>query len=69
MRYRSVTVFGTAAILDDPDEKRHGLSCIMQHYGGGTFDFSKEELSGVAVIRIQSPEKTLLRGYVAGSPV
>ena len=52
MRYRSVIGSGRVAILEDPDEKRHGLTSIMQHYGGGTFSFSEEELNSVAVVRI-----------------
>jgi len=52
MRYRSVIGYGRAAILTDPEEKKHGLNCIMQHYGGGTYDFSKKDLECVTVIRI-----------------
>lgn len=53
MRYRSVIGFGNAEILADPEEKRHGLSCIMQHYGGASYDFSAKDLDAVAVIRIR----------------
>ncbi len=52
MRYRSVIGFGRADILKDPEEKRHGLNCIMQHYGGETFVFSDRDLASVTVIRI-----------------
>jgi uncharacterized protein len=52
MRYRSVIGSGTAAVLTDPEEKCHGLNCIVQHYGGGKFDFSEKELESVTVIRI-----------------
>ena len=52
MRYRSVIGSGRAEILSDPAEKRYGLTIIMQHYGGGTFDFSDEDIKNVAVIRI-----------------
>ena len=52
MRYRSVIGYGRAAILTDPDEKRHGLSCIMHHYDGGTHVFSDSDLMSVTVIRI-----------------
>jgi nitroimidazol reductase NimA-like FMN-containing flavoprotein (pyridoxamine 5'-phosphate oxidase superfamily) len=52
MRYRSVIGFGRAAILDDTEEKRHGLNCIMQHYGGDTHGFSESDLRSVTVIRI-----------------
>jgi nitroimidazol reductase NimA-like FMN-containing flavoprotein (pyridoxamine 5'-phosphate oxidase superfamily) len=53
MRYRSVIGFGRAAILEGPEEKRHGLNCIMRHYGGsGTYDFSEKDLMPVIVVRI-----------------
>jgi hypothetical protein len=52
MRYRSVIGYGRAAILTDPDEKRHGLTCIMHHYDGGTPAFSERDLMSVTVIRI-----------------
>jgi uncharacterized protein len=52
MRYRSVIGFGSAEILTDPEEKRHGLNCIMRHYGGGMYEFSETDLRSVTVIRI-----------------
>jgi uncharacterized protein len=52
MRYRSVIGFGRAAILTEPEEKQHGLNCIMRHYGGGTHEFSEKDLGPVTVIRI-----------------
>jgi hypothetical protein len=55
MRYRSVIGSGRASVLGDPEDKRHGLNCIMKHYGGGKFSFSEKELDSVTVIRI-TPE-------------
>jgi uncharacterized protein len=52
MRYRSVIGFGRASIVTDAGEKRHGLNCIMRHYGGGTHEFSERDIGSVAVIRI-----------------
>lgn len=52
MRYRSVIGYGRAVFVDTPDEKRYGLNCIMQHYGGGTHAFSEHDLKTVTVIRI-----------------
>jgi nitroimidazol reductase NimA-like FMN-containing flavoprotein (pyridoxamine 5'-phosphate oxidase superfamily) len=52
MRYRSVIGYGRAAFLNDPDEKRHGLNCILRHYHGGTHEFSDSDIRSVAVIRI-----------------
>ncbi len=58
MRYRSVIGYGSAVILEDPGEKRHGLNCIMQHYGGGTREFSDTDTASVMVIRIRIESMT-----------
>jgi uncharacterized protein len=58
MRYRSVIGFGRAVILEDPGEKRHGLNCIMQHYHGGTHEFSDDDIASVTVIRIRIESMT-----------
>jgi hypothetical protein len=52
IRYRSVIGFGTATILTDPEEKKHGLTCILRQYDGGKHEFSDDEVKNVAVIRI-----------------
>ena len=53
MHYRSVIAYGRAAIPEDPDEKRHGLDCILRHYGGSTHEFSESDIGSVTVIRIE----------------
>ena len=52
MGYRSVIGYGKAAVLTDPAEKKHGLNCIMRHYGGGSCEFSEHDIGSVTVIRI-----------------
>ena len=32
MRYASVLARGRAGIVEDPEQRRHGLDCLMQHY-------------------------------------
>jgi uncharacterized protein len=58
MHYRSVIGFGRATILFDPEEKKHGLNCIMRQYHGGTHEFSDADLHNVAVIRISIESMT-----------
>jgi hypothetical protein len=58
MRYRSVIGYGRAVILEDPEEKRHGLNCIMHHYKGGTQTFSNADIGSVTVIRIRIESMT-----------
>jgi hypothetical protein len=35
MNYRSVVVFGTARLVDDPEEKQQGLDAIVEHLAPG----------------------------------
>ena len=50
--YQSVIGFGRAFFLSDRKEKKHGLNCIMRHYGRGTHEFSDDDIKNVSVIRI-----------------
>jgi uncharacterized protein len=52
VRYKSVICTGIARSVDDCDEKRAALNCIMQHYGGETYAFSEKELDRVLVVKI-----------------
>jgi uncharacterized protein len=58
MRYRSVICRGRAYFITDPDEKKAGLTCIMEHYGAGPYIFPEKELQNVCVIRIDIEEMT-----------
>jgi nitroimidazol reductase NimA-like FMN-containing flavoprotein (pyridoxamine 5'-phosphate oxidase superfamily) len=57
-RYRSVICTGIAQFLEDPDEKRNGLNCIMQHYGAAEYPFTGADLDRVCVIRVAVQEMT-----------
>jgi nitroimidazol reductase NimA-like FMN-containing flavoprotein (pyridoxamine 5'-phosphate oxidase superfamily) len=52
MRYRSVIGYGLACFIEDCEEKKKGLNCIMRHYSDETHQFSDEEIRNVCVIRI-----------------
>jgi hypothetical protein len=58
MRYRSVIGFGRACFIEDDEEKKKGLNCIMRHYGGGTHQFSDDDIRNVYVIRIDIDSMT-----------
>ena len=58
MHYRSVICMGRAHFVTDPEEKRDGLNCILNHYGAEPHPFSEKELQGVCVIRIDIAEMT-----------
>ena len=51
-RYRSIIGVGRAHILDNDDEKIHGLSVLMNQYTEGEFSFPKEKLARALVVRI-----------------
>jgi nitroimidazol reductase NimA-like FMN-containing flavoprotein (pyridoxamine 5'-phosphate oxidase superfamily) len=57
-RYRSVICTGDAEPVDDRDEKRKGLNCIMRHYGAGESSFTDKELDRVCVMKIVIQEMT-----------
>jgi nitroimidazol reductase NimA-like FMN-containing flavoprotein (pyridoxamine 5'-phosphate oxidase superfamily) len=52
MRYRSVIGFGTAVIIDNPNDKRHALNIIMANYTDGQFTYTDEGIRKTAVIRV-----------------
>ena len=60
MNYRSATVFGTAALVDDPDEKLHGMRVISEHLMPGRWAELREPLerevkmTGVIAVAIES---------------
>jgi len=56
--YRSVIGFGRAFFLSDRKEKKHGLNCIMRHYGSGMHEFSDDNIKNVSVIRIDIESMT-----------
>jgi nitroimidazol reductase NimA-like FMN-containing flavoprotein (pyridoxamine 5'-phosphate oxidase superfamily) len=57
-RYKSVICTGIAQFLEDPEEKRKGLNCIMQHYGGAEYPFADKDIDRVCVVRIVIGEMT-----------
>ena len=58
MKFRSVIGFGRACILEDEEEKSHGLNVIMNHYTKKGFEFPKSSLDGVLVVRIDISQIT-----------
>lgn len=52
MKYRSVIGVGRAYILENDEEKSHGLKLIMRQYTEGNFSFPKSTLDSVLVVRV-----------------
>lgn len=53
MRYESVLGFGTATLVDDTAVKRDALSMIMRHYSNESFEYPKESLAKILIIKIR----------------
>jgi nitroimidazol reductase NimA-like FMN-containing flavoprotein (pyridoxamine 5'-phosphate oxidase superfamily) len=58
MKYRSVIGFGKATLLDDAEEKAHGLDLVMSQYTHGKFTFDEESLAAVNIVRIDISQIT-----------
>ena len=56
--YSSVMGKGTVSIVEDMDEKRHGLSALMKTQTGKDFSFEDRMAEVVSVIRIDVSEYT-----------
>jgi nitroimidazol reductase NimA-like FMN-containing flavoprotein (pyridoxamine 5'-phosphate oxidase superfamily) len=52
-KYASVVGTGKAEIVSDRDGKEIGLTILMGQYSEEEFDFSKEKLDGMVVIRVE----------------
>ena len=52
VKYRSVIGVGRAYILEDDEEKSHGLNLIMRQYTEGDFSFPKSELDKTLVVKV-----------------
>ena len=56
--YSSVMGRGTAEILDNPQDKMAGLTCLMKTQTGKDFEFNERLVSAVSVFRINVSEFT-----------
>ena len=52
VKYRSVIGVGRAYILENDEEKSHGLNLIMRQYTKGDFSFPKSELDKTLVVKV-----------------
>lgn len=62
MNYRSVMVFGEAVLLNERDEKLHGLECIVEHLVPGRSREARSpnetELTATSVLRLSLRESS-----------
>jgi nitroimidazol reductase NimA-like FMN-containing flavoprotein (pyridoxamine 5'-phosphate oxidase superfamily) len=55
-RYESVVGYGAVRLIEDPEEKRRGLSIIMAQYAAGDFTFPEAVLAKTAVFAVDIEE-------------
>jgi nitroimidazol reductase NimA-like FMN-containing flavoprotein (pyridoxamine 5'-phosphate oxidase superfamily) len=53
MKYRSVTGFGEAHIVDDPEEKERASKIIVKHYSGDPYEYTESAPGDVALFEIE----------------
>jgi nitroimidazol reductase NimA-like FMN-containing flavoprotein (pyridoxamine 5'-phosphate oxidase superfamily) len=59
MKFASVIGFGTASVLEDPEEKKRGLDAIMERYASQSApSYPDAMLKHTAVIKVQIEEMT-----------
>lgn len=56
MKYESVVGYGTVRVLEDPEEKRRGLSIVMAQYASGNFVFPYASVARTAVFAVEIEE-------------
>lgn len=68
MKYKSVTGFGKASLIEKDEDKEAPLQVIMDHYTTrGPFEFTPERVAETLVIRVEIEEMTgKISGYPAG---
>jgi len=61
MKYKSILIFGTAAILEDIAEKKRALDIIMHHYyydSSSVFHYPEDALGKVIIIKVKVEKMT-----------
>lgn len=58
MKYRSVIGCGTASIVEEPEEKRQGMTAIVLQYADHCDDLPEEALNRTLLIRVDIKEFT-----------
>jgi nitroimidazol reductase NimA-like FMN-containing flavoprotein (pyridoxamine 5'-phosphate oxidase superfamily) len=58
MAYKSVIGFGTASIIEDPEEKKKALDIIMRQYSEDKFEYPDKTLAKMLVIRVDISRMT-----------
>jgi nitroimidazol reductase NimA-like FMN-containing flavoprotein (pyridoxamine 5'-phosphate oxidase superfamily) len=58
MAYKSVIGYGTASLVEDPEEKQKDLDIIMRQYSEGELEYSAKALAEMLVIKVDISRMT-----------
>ncbi|HZK61118.1 MAG TPA: pyridoxamine 5'-phosphate oxidase family protein, partial [Anaerovoracaceae bacterium] len=59
MKYSSIVGYGNISIVAEKEEKRVGLNCIMNHYGGEwEYSYDEKVLERTTILRLDITEIT-----------
>jgi nitroimidazol reductase NimA-like FMN-containing flavoprotein (pyridoxamine 5'-phosphate oxidase superfamily) len=58
MGYKSVIGFGTASLVEGPEEKQKALDIIMRQYSVGEFEYSAKNLAEMLVVKVDISKMT-----------
>ena len=71
MNYRSAIIHGAARLIDNEDEKMHGLHVVSEHLAPGSWDHARavnrKEFAGVSVLALDLAEASVK--VRAGEPI
>ncbi len=58
LKYESIIGFGIVEIINDPEEKIHGLNAIMKQYSDETWEYPQKQLDRTLVYKVKIREMT-----------
>jgi uncharacterized protein len=59
MKYRSIVGFGYISIVTESEDRKAGLNCIMNHYGGvGEYIFDDKVMERTTILKLDIKEIT-----------
>jgi len=54
MKYESIVGEGRVEIIEQREQRLHGLNCLMRHYGGSGLPFIEQALDRTVVLRLDA---------------
>ena len=61
--YESIIGFGSMEFVEEPHEKKHGLSLLMKRQTGQNVTFTDEQIKKVEVLKVAATDYTCKARY------